>query len=60
MDRRPVLGASAVLLIVACAVVGGTFVQARQPSNPDVLPALLAEVKGLRAAMEQIDRKSVV
>ena len=54
MYRRPVLGASAVLLIVACAVVERNSVQAQQPSNTDVLPALLAEVKGLRAAMEQM------
>jgi hypothetical protein len=65
MDRRPVLGASAVLLILACAVVGRNSVQAQPASaaerrsgeagsTENVLPALLAEVKGLRAAMEQM------
>ena len=38
-------------LMAAVAAVGRTSVQAQQP---DVLPALLAEVKGLRAAMEQM------
>jgi len=54
MYRRQLLGASAALLIVSCAVIGRNSVQAQQPSNADVLPALLAEVKGLRAAMEQM------
>jgi chromosome segregation ATPase len=52
--RRPF--AVAVLLIVtgiaAFAVRGSA--QAQQPSGPDVLPALLQEVHGLRAAMEQM------
>jgi hypothetical protein len=55
MYRRQVLGASAVLLIVSCAMVGRYSVQAQSATAPDnVLPALLAEVKGLRAAMEQM------
>lgn len=55
MYRRQVLGASAVLLIVSCAMVGRYSVQAQSAAAPEsVLPALLAEVKGLRAAMEQM------
>src|SRR6188474_3213889 len=45
-------------MAVAGAVLMAVFVDARQaaspPRNEDVLPALLAEVKGLRAAMEQM------
>ena len=52
MKRTHVLGVMAtVMLIASSAVVGRTSAQAQQP---DVLPALLAEVKGLRAAMEQM------
>lgn len=55
MIRRHTLGAAAAVLVLA----GGAFAvrgsaQAQQPSGPDVLPALLQEVKGLRAAMEQM------
>src|SRR6476469_9408866 len=54
MNRRHTLVAAA-----AIAIAGGAFAvrgsaQAPQPSGPDVLPALLQEVKGLRAAMEQM------
>jgi hypothetical protein len=38
------------------AVLGS--VHAQQPSGPDVLPALLQEVRGLRAAMEQMATSS--
>src|SRR6188474_3713269 len=45
-------------MAVAGAVLMAVFVDARQaaspPRNEDVLPALLAEVRGLRAAMEQM------
>ena len=52
MRGRHVLGAAAtVLLLASSALVGRNSVQAQ---TPDVLPALLAEVKGLRAAMEQM------
>src|SRR3954471_17631163 len=52
MSGRQLLGtAAAVILMASGAAVGRTTVQAQQP---DVLPALLAEVKGLRAAMEQM------
>ena len=52
MRGRQVLGAAAtVLLIASSALVGRNSVQAQ---TPDVLPALLAEVKGLRVAMEQM------
>lgn len=55
MFRTQVLGgAVAVLLIVSGAAVERNSVQAQQPATTDVLPALLAEVKGLRAAMEQM------
>ena len=54
MYRTQILGASAVLLIVCSALVGRTSLQAQSAPREDVLPALLAEVKGLRAAMEQM------
>jgi chromosome segregation ATPase len=44
-------------LAVGLVIVGGALVaahQAQQPAQPDVLPALLEEVRGLRAAMEQM------
>src|SRR6476661_11141234 len=46
------------VMIAALAVAGGVWTgrvaaQAPQP-GPDVLPALLEEVRGLRAAMEQM------
>jgi hypothetical protein len=56
MYGKQVLGtAAAVFLMVSGAALGRTSVQA-QPAitSQDVLPALLAEVKGLRAAMEQM------
>lgn len=54
MYRAQIVGASAVLLIVCCAVAGRTSLQAQSAPREDVLPALLAEVKGLRAAIEQM------
>jgi chromosome segregation ATPase len=40
---------------IGFVIVTGGLVAARQaPAQPDVLPALLEEVKGLRAAMEQM------
>jgi chromosome segregation ATPase len=44
------------LVAIAAVVALGAWTQARQapPPQPDVLPALLEEVKGLRAAMEQM------
>jgi hypothetical protein len=55
MNRSQLLGAAAaVVLIVSGAAVGRNAVQAQQPPATDVMPALLAEVKGLRAAMEQM------
>jgi chromosome segregation ATPase len=53
-SQRPVLFSA---LLVVCAI--GAFAmhgsaQVQQPTGPDVLPALLQEVKGLRAAMEQM------
>lgn len=56
MRRQHVFGTMvAVFVLAACAFAGRNSVQA-QPANPseDVLPALLVEVKGLRAAMEQM------
>jgi chromosome segregation ATPase len=55
MSRSHVIGtAAAVLLILSGAAAGRTSVQAQPAATPDVLPALLTEVKGLRAAMEQM------
>ena len=54
--HRPAAGVILVIA-VAAATVTGAVVSARQrppAPNDEVLPALLAEVKGLRAAMEQI------
>jgi hypothetical protein len=56
MSRSHVVGtAAAIVLILSGAAVGRSSVQA-QPAitSQDVLPALLTEVKGLRAAMEQM------
>src|SRR5262252_804634 len=55
MTRRHTFRAAAVVI----AIAGGGFAvhgyaQAQQPSGSDILPALLQEVKGLRAAMEQM------
>ena len=49
--------AAVAIVLIAAAMVTGAAVSARQrgpDTNDEVLPALLAEVKGLRAAMEQI------
>ena len=55
MTRRHTLGAAALVIAIAGGAFGARgFAQAQQPSGPDVLPALLQEVKGLRAAMEQM------
>jgi DNA repair exonuclease SbcCD ATPase subunit len=46
-----------ILVLAVAATLTGAVVSARQSppaTNDEVLPALLAEVKGLRAAMEQI------
>jgi hypothetical protein len=53
-------GTNRIVLVVTAAIVligGGslwTRTSAQAPRNDDVLPALLVEVKGLRAAMEQM------
>ena len=58
VTRRHRPAAAVILVIaVAAAIVTSAVLSARQRSlapNDEVLPALLAEVKGLRAAMEQI------
>jgi chromosome segregation ATPase len=55
MTRRHTLGAAAAVIVIAAGAFGARgSAQAQQPSGPDVLPALLQEVKGLRAAMEQM------
>lgn len=59
MTRRHTLGTVAAVLVMT----GGAFAargsaQAAQASGTDVLPALLQEVKGLRAAMEQMATSS--
>jgi hypothetical protein len=59
MNRRHTLGAATAVLIIASgafAVRGSAQVQ--QPAGTDVLPALLQEVRGLRAAMEQMATSS--
>src|SRR5688572_31388255 len=56
MRRQHVFGTvMAVFVLAACVFAGRISVHA-QPAktSEDVLPALLAEVKGLRAAMEQM------
>ena len=56
MRRRHVFGTVvAVFVLAACVFAGRNSVHA-QPAKAadDILPALLAEVKGLRAAMEQM------
>src|SRR5262252_5592253 len=55
MTRRHTFRAAAVVI----AIAGGGFAvhgyaQAQQPSGSDILPSLLQEVRGLRAAMEQM------
>jgi chromosome segregation ATPase len=55
--RRYRPAAAVILVLAVAATLTGAVVSARQSSpatNDDVLPALLAEVKGLRAAMEQM------
>jgi hypothetical protein len=43
------------LLVIAAAIAGSVVTAAQAPSGqPDVLSALLTEVRGLRAAMEQM------
>lgn len=55
MTRRHTIGAAAAVLVIAGGAFGARgFAQTQQASGPDVLPALLQEVKGLRAAMEQM------
>jgi chromosome segregation ATPase len=54
MNRTQTLGAAAAIAIVCGAFAVRASAQAQQASAPDVLPALLQEVKGLRAAMEQM------
>src|SRR5215471_4678950 len=59
MTRRHTFGAAAVVIAIACSgfAVHG-YAQAQQPSGSDILPALLQEVRGLRAAMEQMATSS--
>jgi chromosome segregation ATPase len=55
--RRHRPAAAVTLVLAVAATLTGAVVSARQTSpakNDEVLPALLAEVKGLRAAMEQM------
>jgi chromosome segregation ATPase len=55
--RRHRPAAAVILVLAVAATLTGAVVSARQSSpatNDEVLPALLAEVKGLRAAMEQM------
>jgi chromosome segregation ATPase len=55
--RRHRPAAAVILVLAVAATLTGAVVSARRSSpatNDEVLPALLAEVKGLRAAMEQM------
>jgi chromosome segregation ATPase len=54
--QRKYIAIGAVVLFVGWAWIGRTPVRAQQAmtTGADVLPALLVEVKGLRAAMEQM------
>jgi chromosome segregation ATPase len=57
VTRRHRPAAAVILVLAVAATLTGAVVSARQSppaTNDEVLPALLAEVKGLRAAMEQI------
>jgi len=59
MTARQTLGTTfAVIVIASGAFAVRGFAQAQQPSSADVLPALLQEVRGLRAAMEQMASSS--
>jgi len=53
-SRRPfVLSAALVVGAIGAFAIRGSA-QGQQPSGPDILPSLLQEVRGLRAAMEQM------
>lgn len=55
--RRHRPAAAVILVLAVAATLTGAVLSARQSppaTNDEVLPALLAEVKGLRAAMEQM------
>jgi len=55
MTRNQIRGVMTAVAIVAAAGLGSVSGQTQQPlRGDDVLPALLEEVKGLRAAMEQM------
>jgi chromosome segregation ATPase len=55
MTRRHTFRAAALAIVIAGGVFAARgFAQGQQASGTDVLPALLQEVKGLRAAMEQM------
>jgi hypothetical protein len=45
---------TAIAIVVGAGALGRVSGQASQPKGDDVLPSLLVEVKGLRAAMEQM------
>ena len=50
--KRIVMGSGTAAVLMGVLLHAGQAAPA--PKNEDVLPALLAEVKGLRAAMEQM------
>jgi chromosome segregation ATPase len=54
MTARQILGVAAIVVFGGGVFAARGSAQAQQPSGTDVLPALLQEVKGLRAAMEQM------
>jgi chromosome segregation ATPase len=52
--QRKYVAIGAAVLFVGWAWIGRTPLRAQSAAGADVLPALLVEVKGLRAAMEQM------
>jgi chromosome segregation ATPase len=54
MPRNRVFAGGIVLVVLCAAWAAWTPLHAQQASNAEVLPALLTEVRGLRAAMEQM------
>jgi hypothetical protein len=53
-NRRLLLGAVVLVIGIAAGIARSPVHAQQQLSNADVLPALLAEVRGLRAALEQM------
>ena len=52
--RNTMVGGLVIAAVAVIAAAAGDVAQGRGQAQPDVLQALLAEVRGLRAAMEQM------